>query len=191
MQIVPLGISGAWLVSSQIFADERGTFREWFKLDEIRQKTGIDFPVEQANISTSKKGSLRGIHYSLVNIGQAKWITCIAGRVIDLVIDIRPNSPTFKKYEFIELSGEDGQSVLVGAGLGHGYLSLEENSTISYLLSSPYSPSEEFEINPMDLELGISWPLERVGSGLILSRKDLNAPTLAERALEGKLPKFS
>ena len=95
-------------------------------------------------------------------------------------------------YELIDLKSGEGRAVLVGAGLGHGFLSLEEGSIVSYLLDSPYSPSGEFEINPLDLELGIKWPLELVGGmGLILSPKDAQAPSLAERAAEGKLPRFN
>lgn len=192
MEIKSLGIDGAWLASSPVHADERGSFREWFKLSEIKDVSGLDFSVAQSNISTSKKGVLRGIHYSLAKGGQAKWVTCVSGHVIDVVVDIRPASPTYKKYELIDLKGGEGRAVLVGAGLGHGFLSLEEGSIVSYLLDSPYSPSDEFEINPLDPELGIKWPLELIGGmGLILSPKDAQAPSLAERAAEGKLPRFN
>jgi dTDP-4-dehydrorhamnose 3,5-epimerase len=87
------------------------------------------------------------------------------------------------------LKGGDGRAVLIGNGLGHGFISLEDNSTVSYLLSSPYSPTEEFEINPMDPAIGIDWQLNLVGgSGIILSAKDANAPSLSTRLAEGKLP---
>ena len=191
MEIAPLGIEGAWIAHSNVFNDIRGSFREWFKSDQIKESTGIDFLVKQSNVATSARGTIRGVHYSLSKFGQSKWVTCISGHVIDVVVDIRPNSPTFKKYEFIDLRGNDGQCVFVGAGLGHGYLSLEENSTISYLLSSPYSPTEEYEINPMDPELAIKWPLELLGDGaeLVMSQKDMNAPSIQERQVQGKLPK--
>lgn len=191
MEITPLGIKGAWIAKSNIFEDDRGTFREWFKFEEVKKSTGLDFSVAQANISNSKKGVLRGIHYSLTKCGQSKWITCLSGHVIDVVVDIRPNSLTFRKYELIDLKLGDARSLLVGSGLGHGYLSLEENSTISYLLSSPYSPTEEFEINPMDPDLDIKWPLELLGGGgqLIMSQKDMNALSIRERQIREELPK--
>lgn len=192
MKLNPLEIEGAWIAEAPVWNDERGSFREWFKLSDISDISGHDFSVAQSNISTSNKGVLRGIHYSLAKGGQAKWVTCVSGHVIDVVVDIRLDSPTYKKYELIDLKGGEGRAVLVGAGLGHGFLSLEEGSIVSYLLDSLYSPSEEFEINPLDPELGIKWPLELVGGmGLILSPKDAQAPSLAERAAEGKLPRFN
>lgn len=186
MKLTPLGIEGAWLAESPIWSDERGFFREWFKSKSIELALGREFKVEQANISSSVKGALRGIHYSLATNGQAKWVTCVSGLIKDIIVDIRPNSKTYKKWIEIELSGTSGSSLLISAGLGHGFISLAEISTVSYLLSSPFSPSEEFEINPLDPDLAINWGIEN--SGLIFSEKDLNAPSLDDRCKQGKLP---
>jgi dTDP-4-dehydrorhamnose 3,5-epimerase len=191
MKLTPLGIEGAWLAESPVWNDERGHFREWFQYKEIISKTKIDFSVAQANISESNKGVIRGIHYSLAIEGQAKWITCASGSILDVIVDIRPNSPTYKKIEYVHLNGKDGKSILIGSGLGHGFLSLEANSSIAYLLSTPYSPKDEFEIIPTDKVLDINWHLELVGgSGLIVSPKDAQAPTLIEREQADELPKF-
>lgn len=187
MKLTPLGIDGAWLAESPVWSDDRGFFREWFKSENVKTATGIDFSIQQANISDSREGVIRGIHYSLAENGQSKWITCVAGRMRDVVVDIRPSSQTFGKSVHVDLNGSDGQAILIGAGLGHGFASLADSSTIAYLLSSPYSPTKEFEINPMDLKLGIDWGLEV--SKISLSEKDKIAPTLAERLAEGKLPK--
>jgi dTDP-4-dehydrorhamnose 3,5-epimerase len=187
MKLTPLGIDGAWVAESPVWSDERGFFREWFKSEDVKKATGLDFSIQQANISDSREGVIRGIHYSLSENGQSKWITCVAGRMRDVVVDIRPSSPTFGKSVHVDLNGFDGRAVLIGAGLGHGFASLADTSTIAYLLSSPYSPTEEFEINPMDLELGIDWGVEN--SKISLSEKDKVAPTLDERLAEGKLPK--
>ncbi len=84
MDLIPLGIEGAWLSESPVWGDDRGSFREWFKRDEVLKKTDIDFPVNQANISISKKGVIRGIHYSLAPNPQAKWITCVSGSIMAL-----------------------------------------------------------------------------------------------------------
>lgn len=186
MKLSPLGIEGAWLAESPVWSDERGFFREWFKAEDVKVVTGIDFSIQQANISQSQRGVIRGIHYSLTPQGQAKWVTCVNGAIRDVVVDIRPSSPTFGKSVSVDLDGLDGRAVLIGAGLGHGFASLAASSTIAYLLSSPYSPSEEFEINPLDLELGINWGLDL--SEVSLSEKDKIAPTLPERLAEGKLP---
>ena len=190
MEFTPLGIDGAWVATSKLHSDERGNFREWFKRSEINEKTGIDFQVEQSNVSSSNRGVIRGIHYSLVEGGQSKWVTCVNGRIIDFVVDIRPSSPTFLKSEAVELSEGGARAVFVGAGLGHGFIAIEDGSTVSYLLSSPYSPEYEFEINPMDSKLGIDWRLDLLGpSGIILSQKDATAPSLDDRLAEGRLPK--
>jgi dTDP-4-dehydrorhamnose 3,5-epimerase len=187
MKVTPLGIDGAWVAESPVWSDERGFFREWFKSEDVLAATGINFSIQQANISQSQRGVIRGIHYSLAPQGQAKWVTCVNGSIRDVIVDIRPSSPTFGKSVFIDLNGLDGRAVLIGAGLGHGFASLAHSSTIAYLLSSPYSPTEEFEINPMDPELGIDWGVDL--SKVSLSEKDKMAPSLAERHKEGNLPK--
>lgn len=182
-----LGIKGAWLATSPVWDDNRGSFREWFKASDIKATTGIDFSTAQANLSESKRGVLRGIHYSLADVGQAKWVTCVAGSIRDVIIDITPTSPTYGKYATVDLSGGLGVAVLIGAGLGHGFVSMVDGSLVAYLVSSPFSPKEEFEINPLDPMIGIDWGL--AVSELLLSSKDAAAPLLAERKGEGKLPK--
>ena len=189
MDLTPLSIDGAWLAESPVRKDERGIFREWFKWEEIELKTKFNFSVAQANISVSNKGVIRGIHYSIAPEGQAKWITCISGSILDVVVDLRPNSPTYKRIEYVHLNGDNERSLLISHGLGHGFLSLEENSTIAYLLSSQYSPDNELEVIPTDTDLNIDWHLQLVrGSALILSTKDAQAPTLKEREQNNQLP---
>lgn len=186
MKLTPLGIEGAWLAESPVWSDERGFFREWFKIDSVNEVVGSNFNVQQANISSSVKGTLRGIHYSLTEKGQAKWVTCISGLIKDVIVDIRPNSKTFGKWIEVELSETSGNSILIGQGLGHGFVSLAQESIVAYLVSSPFSPTEEYEINPLDLAIGINWGLS--SKELKISNKDKNAPTLEERRTEGKLP---
>ena len=187
MKLTPLGIDGAWLAESPVWSDERGFFREWFKSEDVRVATGREFGIEQANISLSSVGTLRGIHYSIAPRGQAKWITCVAGSIQDVIVDIRPDSKTFGQWIDIELKGESGKAVLISEGLGHGFLALENNTAVAYLVSTPFSPTDEFEIDPLDEKIGIKWGMEL--SSLKISEKDRIAPTLAERLAEGKLPK--
>ena len=187
MKLTPLGIDGAWVAESPVWSDDRGFFREWFKSEEVLAATGINFSILQANISQSQCGVIRGIHYSLAAQGQAKWVTCVNGSIRDAIVDIRPSSPTFGKSVFVDLNGLDGRAVFIGAGLGHGFASLAHSSTIAYLLSSPYSPTEEFEINPFDPELGIDWGVDLAEASL--SEKDKMAPSIADRHKEGLLPK--
>ena len=186
MELTPLGIEGAWLAESPVWSDDRGFFREWFKSTDVKNVIGRDFGIEQANISVSSKGTLRGIHYSIAPRGQAKWITCVAGSIKDVIVDIRPDSKSFGQWIEVELSGDSGKAVLISEGLGHGFLALEDNTAVAYLVSTPFSPTDEFEINPLDEKIGINWGM--TVSELKISDKDRNAPTLAERLAEGKLP---
>ena len=188
MKITPLEIEGVWVAESPIWSDDRGFFREWFKSEDIKNVTGRDFGIEQANISLSSKGTLRGIHYSIAPRGQAKWVTCVSGAIKDVIVDIRPQSPTFGQWVEVELRGDSGKAVLISEGLGHGFIALEDNTAVAYLVSTPFSPGYEFEINPLDERIGINWGMQF--SDLKISDKDKNAPTLAERLTEEKLPKF-
>lgn len=186
MNLIGLGIEGAWLADSPVWGDDRGFFREWFKAGDVKSATGRDFGVEQANISLSSAGTLRGIHYSIAPRSQAKWITCVSGSIQDVIVDIRPGSKTFGQWVDIELQGDSGKAVLISGGLGHGFLARVENTTVAYLVSAPFSPIDEFEINPLDVSIGIKWGIDL--SELKISDKDKNAPTLAERLAQGKLP---
>jgi dTDP-4-dehydrorhamnose 3,5-epimerase len=187
MRLTPLGIDGAWLAESPVWSDDRGFFREWFKSEDVKATTGREFEIEQANISLSSAGTLRGIHYSIAPRGQAKWITCVAGSIQDVIVDIRPDSKTFGQWIDVELTGDSGKAVLISEGLGHGFLALEDNTAVAYLVSTPFSPTNEFEINPLDEKIRIKWGMDL--SSLKISGKDKIAPTLAERLAEGKLPK--
>jgi dTDP-4-dehydrorhamnose 3,5-epimerase len=186
MKLTPLGIEAVWLAESTVWSDDRGFFREWFKSEDIKNETGRDFGIEQANISLSSRGTLRGIHYSIAPRGQAKWITCVAGSIKDVIVDIRPNSKSFGQWIEIELTGDSGKSVLISEGLGHGFLALEDKTAVAYLSSTPFSPTHEYEINPLDKEIGINWGMEI--SELKISDKDKNAPGLLQRLQENELP---
>ena len=125
-----LGIDGLWLLQHPVHKDARGTFREWFRKDELFIQTGINFEVVQTNNSLSKKATIRGVHYSSAKGGQAKLVTCIAGSIFDAVIDIRPNSPTFKKWVGIELNANSGNCLLISGGLGHAFQALENETAV-------------------------------------------------------------
>lgn len=187
MELKPLGIDGVWLAESPVFRDDRGLFREWFKSEKIQEVTGRKFDIEQANISLSSKGTLRGIHYSLAPRGQAKWITCVVGSIQDVIVDIRTSSQTFGKWVEVELTAESGQAILISEGLGHGFLALEDKTAVAYLTSTPFSPEHEFEINPLDKELGINWSIHV--SSMRISEKDRKAPNLSEQLRIKKLPR--
>ncbi|MCM2389710.1 dTDP-4-dehydrorhamnose 3,5-epimerase family protein [Streptomyces albipurpureus] len=183
----PLGIEGAWVDRPRVFTDRRGRFHEWFKADRFRELTGHQLPLEQANCSRSGRGTLRGIHYAAVPPGQAKYVTCVSGAVLDVVVDIRTGSPTFGTWEAVRLDDREHRAVYLSEGLGHAFMALEEGSIVVYLCSEGYAPHREFGIHPLDPELAIDWP-----DGLTpdLSDKDAAAPTLAEAELRGLLPTY-
>lgn len=185
MKFEKMGIEGAWITYSQSHDDERGSFKEWFRSDKSLSETNFDFDVKQSNASTSKRGVIRGIHYSLHPSGQWKWITCVSGSVFDVVVDIRPDSPTFKSVKQVNLTEHNGLGVLIQESLGHAFQAQSENAIVVYNLNSVYAPEFEYEINPLDAELGIDWPI----SESIISTKDFSAPSLAQRGSELKLPK--
>lgn len=189
MELTSLGIDGAWLATLPVRGGERGFFREWFKSSDVLGVTGIDFGVQQANISVSHLGVIQGNHYSLAFGGQAKWVTCVTGSIIDVIADFRPNSSTYGQHVTQSLSSGEGRAFLIGTGLGHRFISLENNSAVSYLLSSLYSPQDAYVINPLDPDLKINWNLELFsGVEVVLSPKDAAAFSLSEREPQGKLP---
>jgi dTDP-4-dehydrorhamnose 3,5-epimerase len=171
MKVMPLAIAGAWVIELPVYPDDRGMFREWFKPETLKENGVPEFEVRQANTSISKKGVIRGIHYSSEINGQAKLVTCTSGSVLDVIVDLRPKSETFGNHLEIELSENLGKCVFISRGLGHGFQALEENSAVTYLLDKEYSPDNEFGINPIDPHLKIRWPIIDFN----ISEKDRNS----------------
>ena len=178
--ITPLPIEGSWLISTQEFKDSRGSFREWLPNSACKEIFGKNFEVAQANFSVSKKGTLRGIHYSLAPEGQAKLVTCLTGEIYDVVVDLRPDSKTYGKWHGVNLSADSPQSLYVGPGLGHAFLAMEDNTGVAYLLSSGFNKEMEHGINPFDKEIGITWPQIE----FLLSDKDAAAPSFKDAKLK-------
>jgi dTDP-4-dehydrorhamnose 3,5-epimerase len=186
VRAVELSIDGCYLLESPAHIDGRGLFREWYWREALAE-LGRPFTVAQANISHSTRGAVRGLHYSLAPGGQAKVVTCAYGELDDAIADVRVGSPTFGKVEYLTLSAMAGHSVLVAEGVAHGYCVRHELAAICYLLSSPYNPALELEINPFDESLAVPW---RIEVDAVISVKDAAAPTLAERQIRGELPRF-
>ena len=176
MEYSELEIPGVWLGKPQIFYDNRGSFKEWFLREEFKLKSGIDFEIAQSNFSKSVKDVMRGLHYSIATSGQAKWVTCLNGSILDVVVDLRKDAATFGKWILTELNSQDGSCLFVPDGFGHGFMSLEDNSIAAYNLTSKYQPEKEFTINLFDAHLKIDWPK----CNPIISQRDLVAPNLLE-----------
>lgn len=193
MQVRRLSIDGAWEFTPTQHGDSRGLFLEAFKAPVVSEVIGHPFDLAQVNMSVSAAGSLRGVHFADVPPGQAKYVTCPVGAVLDVIVDIRVGSPTFGTYDTVLLDDVDRRAVYLGEGLGHAFLALADGSTVAYLCSAGYNPTGEHGINPLDPELGIEWPtVGRDGTALAyeLSEKDTAAPTLAQAAESGLLPKY-
>ncbi|KQV99137.1 dTDP-4-dehydrorhamnose 3,5-epimerase [Streptomyces sp. Root369] len=183
----PLSIEGAWVHEPSLFPDERGSFHEWFRGADFRSSTGHDLSLAQANCSVSRRGTLRGVHFADVPPSQAKYVKCVRGAVLDAVVDIRVGSPTYGQWELVRLDDETHASVYLSEGLGHAFLALTDDATVVYLCSEGYAPGREHGIHPLDPELGIAWPADVEP---LLSDKDAAAPTLAEAATQGLLPRY-
>lgn len=183
MQYRELSVPGAWEITPRQFPDPRGVFLEWFKAEAFEEHVGHPLDLRQANCSVSAAGVLRGVHFADVPPGQAKYVTCAKGAVLDVVVDIRVGSPTFGAWDSVLLDDVDRRGIYLAEGLGHAFLSLEDGSTVMYLCSTGYAPGREHGIHPLDPEIGIDWPtVARDGSPLSvqLSEKDAVAPTLSE-----------
>ncbi|WP_341684183.1 dTDP-4-dehydrorhamnose 3,5-epimerase [Nocardia farcinica] len=179
MEIRELSIPGAWVVTPRVFHDERGSFAEAFKASELEKATGRPMDLRQVNCSVSAAGVLRGIHYTENPPGQAKYVTCVRGAFLDVVVDLRRGSPTYGRWDSVLLDDVDRRSVFVSEGLGHAILSLEDDSTVTYLCSLEYTPELDGEIDAFDPTLAIEWPRTgRDGRPLtyLRSPKDTAAP---------------
>jgi dTDP-4-dehydrorhamnose 3,5-epimerase len=188
MHTRPLSIDGAWEFTPRSFGDDRGVFLEWFKTDVLTEAIGHPLTIAQANQSVSAQGVVRGLHFAAVPPSQAKYVYCTQGAVLDIVVDIRVGSPTFGEWDAVRLDDVDRRAVYVAEGLGHAFMALVDGSAVTYLCSTPYTPSREFGTNPLDAELGLPWPPDITP---ILSEKDATAPTLREAEAEGLLPTYT
>jgi dTDP-4-dehydrorhamnose 3,5-epimerase len=183
-----LGIDGAWVSTPKIHHDDRGSFLESFRGDEAAADLGYRLDVAQANWSVSRKGVIRGVHFADVPPGQAKYVSCVRGAIIDVVVDIRVGSPEFGRWEALQLDDENRRSVFIAEGLGHAFMALADECTVVYLCSTPYTPGREHCIDPLDSALGIGWPADVKP---LLSPKDAAAPSLAEAQRSGFLPRYA
>jgi len=187
MQIRQLDIAGAWEITPQLHADTRGLFFEWLTDRGFTSFAGHRLDVRQANCSVSAAGVLRGLHFAQLPPSQAKYVTCLSGSVFDVVVDIRVGSPTFGKWDSVLLDERDRRSVYLSEGLAHGFIALQDNSTVMYLCSAEYNPQREHTVAATDPALAIDWPTKHK---LVLSDRDAAAPTLEELRATGLLPSW-
>lgn len=174
-----------------VHSDGRGDFFEWFRSDVFAKLSGSPLALAQANCSVSRAGTLRGIHFAEVPPGQGKYVTCLRGAALDVVVDLRTGSPCYGAWDSVLLDDRTHRAVWLPEGLGHGFMALTDDAVVTYLLTSPYDPDREHSINPLDPALGIDWPTNGLdGRPLtpVLSDRDAAAPTLEEVHRRGLLP---
>jgi epimerase EvaD len=188
MQVRELAVPDAFEFTPKVFPDQRGVFVSPYQGDHFVKAVGHPLLVAQSNHSRSRRGSVRGLHFADVPPGQAKYVYCPQGAVLDVVVDIRVGSPTFGVCDAIRLDPADFRAVYLPEGVAHGFVALEDDSVISYLCSTGYNPSAEHGINPLDASLDLPWPADIEP---LLSEKDSTAPTLAEARAAGLLPTYA
>lgn len=181
-----LPLKGAYLIKPFFADDLRGGFiKDYSK--EVFEKNGINHELLEVFYTISKKGVLRAIHFQEVH-HQPKLVRCVSGKVFDVIVDLRPESPTFKKWLGFYLTGENMDEILVPARFGHGYLVLEE-SIVSYKCAAPFDGEHDSGIKFDDPDIGVKWPFERIGGdkNLIISEKDKNLQSFQEYKAKGCL----
>ena len=183
----PLRFDGVYQFDPVLRPDDRGVFLESFKANTFADAVGHTFDLAQMNISVSKGGTIRGVHFADVPPGQAKYVQCFAGSILDIVVDIRVGSPTFGDYDAVELSAESRTGLYIPEGFGHAFCAVSDSATVGYLCSEGYSPQREHGIHPLDADLALPWPAT---ASPVLSAKDAAAPTFSQARESGLLPNF-
>lgn len=176
MKIIETKINGVLIIEPEIFTDNRGWFAEVYNKNKLKEfNIDIDFIQDNQSFS-NKKGTLRGLHFQNEPYAQSKLVRCTKGAVLDVAVDLRKNSPTYKEWVSVELSEENKRQILIPKGFAHGFIVLEDNSEFNYKVDNYYNKEHDRSIRYDDRELNIDWGTENP----ILSEKDLNAPFLKD-----------
>ena len=177
MKFTKTEISDVYVIEPLVFDDDRGYFLETFN-KELFQETIGELNFVQDNESKSSKGVVRGLHFQKPPFAQAKLVRCISGKILDVAVDIRKESPTFAKYVAIELSGNNKKQLFIPRGFAHGFSVLSESAIIAYKVDNTYAPKYDAGIIWNDKDLDIDWKLSH--NEIILSKKDGKLGSLAE-----------
>lgn len=178
MEVVQSPLKDCFYVIPRVFKDHRGVFSETFNSRTFEEKTGLTIDFVQDNQSQSSRGVLRGMHFQTGAMAQAKLVRVALGRVIDIVVDLRKDSPTFGNHFAIELTAENGHQLFVPRGFAHGFITLSEKSIFCYKCDNYYDQASESGIIYNDATLKLDWHLPE--EELIISDKDLELPTFQE-----------
>jgi dTDP-4-dehydrorhamnose 3,5-epimerase len=182
MEVIPTRLNGLVLIQPRIFDDERGYFLETYSRERYGE-AGVATDFVQDNHSRSHRGAIRGLHFQR-SPGQPKLVRCTRGRVFDVVVDVRPSSPTFGQWESFELDDRAHRQLFIPIGFAHGLQALEADTDFAYKVGSLYDPAAEVGIRWDDPDLGIPWPIEEA----IVSARDAVNPPL--RDIHDQLPSW-
>jgi 5-epimerase len=189
MRVRELAIAGAYEFTPDIHHDDRGYFLSPFQEPTFHTVTGgRPFPLAQTNHVRSRRGVVRGVHFTATPPGSAKYVYCPRGRGLDMIIDIRVGSPTFGQWDSCVLDDRDFRAVYFPVGIGHAFVALEDDTTTAYMISRSYVPELERAVHPLDPALGLPIPADLTP---VLSPRDVIAPTLAEAERAGLLPAYA
>ncbi len=189
MQARKLAVEGAIEFTPRVFPDDRGRFLSPFQEEAFAEAHGSPlFRVAQTNHSVSKRGVVRGVHYTVTPPGVAKYVYCARGKALDIVIDIRVGSPTFGKVDAVLMDQEHHRTMYFPVGVGHAFVALEDDTVMSYMLSGSYVAEQELALSALDPALNL--PIDD-GIDPIVSDRDRVALTLAEAEQQGLLPDYA
>lgn len=168
-------IDGVWIIDSDVFSDERGDFVRAWMPEEFRAR-GLETGIAQCSIASNRaRGTIRGLHYQVAPHEEVKVIRAIAGRVWDVAVDLRPDSPTYRRWVGVELTAAGRRMLYLPRGIAHGYQTLTDDAEVLYFVSAPYSPAHQRGLRWDDPAIGIDWPL---GSPTRVSPRDAGFPLL-------------
>ncbi|MET7417151.1 dTDP-4-dehydrorhamnose 3,5-epimerase family protein [Streptomyces rubiginosohelvolus] len=188
MEAKELGVVGAHVFTPQVFADSRGAFVSPFQEEAFVRQTGHRlFPVEQISHSRSRRGVVRGVHFTRTPPGMAKYVYCPRGRALDIIVDLRRGSPTFGRHATVVLDPVDFRAVYFPVGLGHAFVALEDDTVMAYTLSLAYAPENELALSVYDRDLALPLP-EDIEP--VVSERDRVAQSLEQALESGMLPDY-
>jgi dTDP-4-dehydrorhamnose 3,5-epimerase len=189
MNIQPTELPDVYIIEPQVYRDERGYFFETFNLDRLQSVIGV-FNITQSNQSKSKAGVIRGLHFQKPPFTQAKLVHVIKGAVLDVIVDIRTDSPTFGQHMSVVLDGQNKTQLFIPRGFAHGFITLTKDALFQYIIDNQYAPNFESGIRFDDETLKIGWKKNNTywlkKSGIIVGEKDKKLPTFSESSFNTK-----
>ncbi|MCL7376755.1 dTDP-4-dehydrorhamnose 3,5-epimerase family protein [Streptomyces sp. 35G-GA-8] len=189
MEIRELAVEGAVEFTPRVFPDERGLFVSPFQEAAFEKAVGHRlFRAAQTNHSRSRRGVVRGVHFTVTPPGTAKYVYCAQGAALDIVIDIRVGSPTYGQWDAVLLDPVDFRAMYFPVGVGHAFVALADDTVMSYMLTSGYVAENELALSALDPALGLPIPAD---IDPVMSERDMAAPTLAEARAAGLLPDYA